>query len=109
VATEPAPAPAAVPASAPASELKATRAGRLVQLVWTLPVNEAGYRTIEVMRNASELPKGRTRVKALRPTVTQLDDSVESATERYWYWLKLTDQNQNVTNLGPVEAVETTR
>lgn len=110
-AVTPTPAPVTPPAPTVVTEpgIKAVRTGRLVQLSWTLPVNEAGYRIVEVMRNASELPKGRTRVKALRPTVTQLDDMVEGTGERYWYWLKLTDQNNTVTNLGPFEAVETTR
>lgn len=104
-------APVMVETPAPAAEpaLRATRSGAQVTLAWTLPVREDGYRAIEIMRNNSDSPKGRTRVKAVRSSVTRLDDTVESASERYWYWLKLTAPDNTVTNLGPVEAVETAR
>lgn len=107
VAAPVAPVVAETPAAEPA--LRVTRTGARVALSWTLPPSADGYRAIEVMRNNSETPKGRSRVKAVRASVTQYEDTLADAADHAWYWLKLTDPNNNITNLGPVEAAETAR
>jgi hypothetical protein len=104
---EPTP-PVAVPASVaaePASALSATRSGSVVKLSWTLPSMEEGYRSIEIMRNTSSSAQGRGRIRAVRATVTGIEDTVPEASDRYWYWLKLTTANAVVINVGPVEAL----
>lgn len=106
VATPPMPVAVAVTVAAPEPGLRATRSGQQVTLEWTLPVVEDGYKAIEIMRNNTDSAKGRGRVRAVRASVTELDDTVENASERYWYWLKLTAADGVVTNLGPIEAVQ---
>jgi hypothetical protein len=79
----------------------ATRSGGLVQLSWTLPASESGFRAIEIMRNTQEQASGRSRVRAVRATVTTLEDVVPDAAANYWYWLKLTHADGTIENLGP--------
>lgn len=110
VVIEPAPpvAVAVVPAPVALSEpgLRATRSGLAVKLDWKLPEVEGGYRSIEIMRNTSAVAQGRGRVRAVRASLTELEDTVPLAGERYWYWLKLTAADGRVSNMGPVEAAE---
>ncbi len=56
------------------------------------------------MRNDRSSPDGRTRVRAVRAQVTSLEDNVPDAAANYWYWLKLTDANGRLQNIGPVAA-----
>lgn len=105
-----APAPEPVPAPAPVAPARtagivAKRSGGLVNLSWTLPESASGLRAIEIMRNASELAPGRTRVRAVRASVTGMEDQVPDAAAAYWYWLKITHQDGTVQNFGPVAAV----
>lgn len=90
----------------PAPVLNATRSGSTVKLTWTLPSEADGYRAIEVMRNTASVAQGRGRIRAVRATVTGIEDTVPDATARYWYWLKLTTTSGTVSNIGPVEATE---
>lgn len=104
---EPVPTPPAVvaaPDSAPAPFLNATRTGNTVKLTWALPVNAGGYRSVEVMRNTSSTAQGRSRVRALRASVTELEDTAAPAGQVYWYWIKLTAVDGSVSNMGPTEA-----
>ncbi len=112
-ATAPAPvvvAPAAKPeipvAPVASSEkpLVASRAGAVVQVAWVLPESDIGFKGIEIMRNDRDQAQGRTRVRAVRSTVTTLQDTVPDASANYWYWLKLTRQDGQVQNIGPVLA-----
>ena len=104
----PAPVPVVVaPPPAPVAAepgIVATRSGAVVHLSWTLPASESGFRAIEIMRNNEERPTGRTRVRAVRATVTTLEDTVPDATANYWYWLKLTHVDGTIENLGPFAA-----
>lgn len=106
VATAPAPspAPAPKPAAAPAEPLSAVRNGAVVRVSWTLPPSDAGYRAIEIMRNDRSSADGRTRVRAVRAQVTSLEDTVPDPAANYWYWLKLTDADGRLQNIGPVAA-----
>lgn len=106
---EPAPVVVApvVPPPAPAAPepgIVAVRDGGLVRLSWVLPESASGFRGIEIMRNNQEQASGRTRVRAVRSTVTQLEDNVPDAAKNYWYWLKLTHVDGTVENLGPYGA-----
>lgn len=91
---------------APAPVLNATRSGSTVKLTWTLPSEADGYRAIEVMRNTASVAQGRGRIRAVRATVTGIEDTVPDTTARYWYWLKLTTTSGTVSNIGPVEVSE---
>lgn len=91
---------------APAPVLNATHSGSTVKLTWTLPSESDGYRAIEVMRNTASVAQGRGRIRAVRATVTGVEDTVPDTTARYWYWLKLTTANGTVSNIGPIEATE---
>jgi hypothetical protein len=112
VAVTPAPVPPPAPVVAPPPPppvvvepgIVATRSGGLVQLSWTLPASESGFRAIEIMRNTQEQPSGRSRVRAVRATVTTLEDVVPDAAANYWYWLKLTHVDGTIENLGPFLA-----
>ena len=100
----PPPPPPAPPSAAPA--LQALRSGTAVHLNWTLPENTDGYRGIEIMRNDEIRPNGRTRIRAVRSSVTQLDDTLPDPNRQYWYWIKLTATDGSVTNLGPFETTK---
>lgn len=104
VPAEPAPAPVVVPPPAPEPGIVAVRDGGVVRLSWVLPESSSGFRGIEIMRNNQEQASGRTRVRAVRSTVTQLEDNVPDAAKNYWYWLKLTHVDGTVENLGPYGA-----
>jgi len=98
-------APPAAPAVLVASPgLHVARTGVVVNLDWTLPPATENYRAIEIMSNSTESAKGRTRMKSVRASVTHLVDVLGDAKETRWYWLKLTNADNTVINLGPVEA-----
>lgn len=113
---EPAPAPVrievATPALAavepapvsPAPGLVATRSGEVVTVRWTLPESPSGLRAIEIYRNSHETTSGRSRVRAVRASVTELHDTVPDAGADYWYWLKVTHVDGSVQNYGPSAA-----
>ena len=73
---------------------------------WTLPPSDVGYKGIEIMRNDRDQAQGRSRVRAVRSTVTNLEDTVPDASAEYWYWIKLTGQDGQVQNIGPVHATK---
>lgn len=102
----PVPVPVAVPVPPPAAPpiLTAKKNGSSVRLAWTIPENQDGYRSIEIMRNTSETPQGRGRVRAVRASVTEADDNLPDPAASYWYWLKLTAADGTVQNLGPFPA-----
>ncbi len=100
----PEPAPVPEPPPAPEPKLEAARSGSNVRLAWVLPATPGGYRAIEIMRNTSSNATGRGRVRAVRATVTSLEDTVPDAQANYWYWLKLTPVEGGVINLGPIAA-----
>lgn len=100
-----APAPAAPPvAPAAAAPVVARRNGAVVDVSWTLPVSDIGYKAIEIMRNERSEAQGRARVRAVRSTVTSLQDTVPDAQSDYWYWIKLTRTDGTIQNIGPVAA-----
>lgn len=112
---EPAPVPPPVPEPvvvappppppAPATpNFQALRTGSTVRLSWTLPENADGYRAIEVLRDSDPNPSGRGRIRAVRASVTQLDDTLPNPASDYWYWLKLTAPDGSVSNFGPFAA-----
>jgi hypothetical protein len=96
-----APAPAAPTAENP---VVATRVGAVVQVSWVLPVSDVGFKAIEIMRNERSEAPGRGRVRAVRSTVTTIEDTVPDSEANYWYWIKLTRTDGQVQNLGPVAA-----
>ena len=107
----PVPAPVVVappppPPAVVAPSFKALRSGTNVHLSWTIPENPDGYRGIEIMRNDNIRPTGRARVRAVRGSVTQLDDTLPDPSRDYWYWIKLTSTDGSVTNLGPFETTK---
>ena len=108
---EPAPTPVVVPPPPPpvpaAPTFQALRSGASVRLSWTLPEISDGYRAIEILRDSDPNPAGRGRIRAVRASVTQLDDNLPDPSAEYWYWLKLTAPDGSVTNLGPFAAVPT--
>lgn len=107
VVSPPAPAPAAAaPAVAPtaAEPLVARRNGSVVDVSWTLPVSDVGFKAIEIMRNERSEAPGRARVRAVRSTVTTIQDTVPDASANYWYWIKLTRTDGQIQNIGPVAA-----
>ena len=91
-------------ASTPLPALHATRTGAVVTLDWTLPPASVGYRSIEIMRNTSDAPRGRTRVKSVHASVTHFDETLADANAIAWYWLKLTNADATIQNFGPVQA-----
>lgn len=97
------------PVTAPSLEpgIRAVRTGANVLLTWTLPLATDGYRGIEIMRNDRDTPSGRNRVRAVRASVTELEDTLPDPGARYWYWIKLTATDGAISNLGPTEAVNT--
>jgi hypothetical protein len=111
---KPAPAPVAAvvapaakpPAAAPTTEnpVVTTRDGAVVQVSWVLPVSDVGYKAVEIMRNDRSDAPGRSRVRAVRASVTTIEDTVPDAETDYWYWIKLTRVDGQVQNLGPVPA-----
>lgn len=96
------PPPPPVPVAQPG--ITATRHGSVVQLSWTLPQSSGGYKAIEIMRNTRDQAAGRGRVRAVRPSVTQLEDALPDAQANYWYWLKVTHADGTVQNFGPSAA-----
>lgn len=96
--------PPALPSVSAEKPLAANRAGALVQVAWTLPVSDIGYKAVEIMRNERAEAPGRTRVRAVRATVTNIQDTVPDAAADYWYWLKLTRTDGQIQNIGPVAA-----
>ena len=100
--------PAAPVAAAPTADkpVVATRAGDVVQVSWALPESDVGFKAIEIMRNERSEAQGRGRVRAVRSTVTTIEDTVPDANANYWYWIKLTRNDGQVQNLGPVAALK---
>ena len=95
---------APVAAADSAAPLSARRDGSVVQVSWTLPASDVGYKAIEIMRNDRDQAQGRSRVRAVRATVTTIEDTLPDSASEYWYWLKLTRQDGQVQNIGPVAA-----
>lgn len=77
--------------------------GDAVTITWTVP---AGLKYQEVMRDTDADPKGRQRVKAVRPEVTEYKDQVPEAKGEYFYWIKQVAEDGKITNLGPVKATK---
>ncbi len=104
----PAPAPVVVapplPPAPAVPNFQALRTGATVRLSWTLPESADGYRAIEILRDSDPNPSGRGRVRAVRASVTQLEDTLPNSSADYWYWLKLTAPDGSVANFGPFEA-----
>lgn len=98
------PAPIEAPKPDEAAPLATARGGATVKLAWLLPVSDVGYKAIEIMRNDRAEAPGRARVRAVRATVTSLEDTVPDAAADYWYWLKLTREDGQIRNIGPVAA-----
>ncbi len=94
----------AIPAVSADKPLATSRAGAIVQVSWVLPPSDIGYKGIEIMRNERSEASGRARVRAVRSTVTNLQDTVPDANADYWYWIKLTRQDGQIQNIGPVAA-----
>ncbi|OAM88067.1 hypothetical protein OH491_09355 [Termitidicoccus mucosus] len=84
------------------SSLKAERDGETVKLTWTLPKGE--WRAVNITRNTSANPRNRVGVKSVKLEVTSYTDKVPDANAHYWYWLKLTAKDGQITNIGPVQA-----
>ena len=91
---------AVVPAAKPT--LKAVLNGETVKLTWTLPEKAATYKRIEIMRNSVAAPQGRNRIRSVRATETGIEDAVGANPPTLWYWIKLIDQNDAASNIGPV-------
>jgi hypothetical protein len=98
-----APVPAAPTADKP---VVATRAGAVVQVAWVLPESDVGFKAVEIMRNDRDQAQGRGRVRAVRASVSNIEDTVPDADANYWYWIKLTRNDGQVQNLGPVAALK---
>jgi acyl carrier protein phosphodiesterase len=84
--------------------LKALRKGGLVRVYWALPVSANGYRAIEIMRNTQEQAAGRARIRALRASITEIEDTVPDIQANYWYWLKVTHADGTIQNIGPISS-----
>ena len=94
------------PAPSADNPVVAARAGSVVHVSWALPESDVGFKAIEIMRNDREQAPGRGRVRAVRSTVTTIEDTVPDANANYWYWIKLTRNDGQVQNLGPVAALK---
>lgn len=108
----PPPPPVVAPPAAPAAAIPTdanpvvtTRNGSVVQVAWVLPVSDVGFKAIEIMRNDHEQAQGRGRVRAVRASVTSIEDTVPDPEANYWYWIKLTRTDGQVQNLGPAAAL----
>ena len=93
--------PPPAPVLAPGT-LHTKRTGSTVRVTWALPVSSSGYRAIEIMRNTQEQPSGRTRIRALRAAITEIEDTIPDTQANYWYWLKVTHNDGTIQNIGPV-------
>ncbi|MEY4488295.1 MAG: hypothetical protein RIQ79_803 [Verrucomicrobiota bacterium] len=91
---------AVVPAAQPV--LNAVLNGETVKLSWTLSAPAAAYKRIEIMRNSVSAPQGRNRIRSVRATETGIEDAVGPNPPTLWYWIKLIDQNDVASNVGPV-------
>lgn len=98
--------PVVIAAPAPAIQpfLKAVRTGDTARITWRLPEIQGTLRSIEIMRNIGSYPQGRSRVRAVRATVTEITDTLPDTAAAYWYWLKLTPTEGQVINIGPIQA-----
>lgn len=92
--------PPPAPVLAPGT-LQTKRSGATVRVTWALPESASGFRAIEIMRNTQEQPSGRTRIRALRASVTEIEDIVPDVQANYWYWLKVTHTDGTIQNCGP--------
>ncbi|WP_145928863.1 hypothetical protein OH491_12335 [Termitidicoccus mucosus] len=96
--------PEAAAAAQTNGSLKAGRKGDKVTLTWTLP--EGNWRRVEIIRNDKPDVKNRKRVKVCRRGDIAYVDTISDTGKQYWYWLKLFDKDNAITNIGPVKAEE---
>jgi hypothetical protein len=86
----------------PPAEAKLTlaRNGADVVVSWSLP--PGNYRSIQITRHTQSEPRGRTGVGSVGPSTTSYPDTLPDKTATYWYWIKVTQTDLSVFNVGPV-------
>lgn len=86
----------------PPAEAKLTLARNSADVVvsWTLP--PGNYRSIQITRHTQSEPRGRTGVGSVGPATTSFPDILPDKTATYWYWIKVTQTDLTVFNVGPV-------
>lgn len=82
------------------AKLTLARNGADVVVSWTLP--PGNYRSIQITRHTQSEPRGRTGVGSVGPATTSYPDTLPDKTATYWYWIKVTQTDLTVFNVGPV-------
>ncbi|MCX6182136.1 MAG: polysaccharide lyase family protein [Bacteroidetes bacterium] len=76
--------------------LTAASTSTAINLSWT--TSNIAIKTLEIMRNTTASPTGRIRVASLSSQLLNYSDISANANTDYWYWIKITDQNNVIYN-----------